>query len=219
MHIIIAGATGLTGSLIVDRLLAHADDVRITGLLRRPSGRNHPRWREHVGPASEWPAVAAGLDADIAISALGTTMRQAGSRTAFEAVDLVSVRDFAAAARRGGVRQMIAVSSVGADPLSRNFYLATKGRMEEELEALAFDRLDIFQPGLLRGTRGGRIRPAERLAILLSPVLNALLRGPLARYAAIDAASVATAIVAVTGAGNPGIFRHENPAIRALAGE
>ena len=95
-------------------------------------------------------------------------MRQAGSQAAFRAVDFDMVVAFARAAAAAGARRMVTVSSVGADPGSANFYLRIKGEMEAALEALGFERLDIFQPGLLRGPRGGDRRPGERIAIALA---------------------------------------------------
>jgi uncharacterized protein YbjT (DUF2867 family) len=114
---------------------------------------------------------------------------------------------------------MVAISSVGADAGSRNFYLRTKGEMEQALEALGFTRLDILQPGLLRGDRTGEVRPAERLGILLSPLMNILLRGRLDRYAAIDADIVAAAAASALRQPLRGFDRHDNRAIRRLAAQ
>jgi uncharacterized protein YbjT (DUF2867 family) len=151
------------------------------------------------------------------VSALGTTMRSAGSQAAFRAVDLDAVVAFAEGARRAAARHMVTVSSVGADRRSRNFYLRTKGEMERALEGLGFERLDIFRPGLLRGERGGERRLGERVGIALSPLVNLVLRGRLDRLAAIDADRVAAAIAACLGDSEPGTFRHENRDIRELA--
>lgn len=145
-------------------------------------------------------------------------MRAAGSEAAFRAVDLDSVLAFAAAVRRSGVKRMVTISSVGADPESGNFYLRTKGEAERGLEALGFERLDILRPGLLRGERGTDRRLGERIGILLSPVVNLFLKGRLDRFAAIDADLVASAIETCLGLTEPGTFRHDNRSIRALAG-
>jgi uncharacterized protein YbjT (DUF2867 family) len=209
------GATGLVGSGSARRLLAQGCDVE--ALLRRPSGLVHPAWREHVVAAAEWPAVVASLNPDAAVSALGTTMRQAGSQEAFRAVDLDAVVAFARAAAAGGARRMVTVSSVGADRGSANFYLRIKGEMEAALADIGFERLDILRPSLLRGARGGERRPGERIAIALSPVVNLLLRGRLDRYAAIEADIVAAAVAGALRRTEPGTFRHENRSIRALA--
>ena len=215
MRIALIGATGLVGSALLDQLLA-AGDAEVRSIARRATGRTHKRLHEYVAPPERWPEIASGVGAEAAVSALGTTMRAAGSQATFRAVDLEMVVAFAAAARAGGAARMVAISSVGADAGSRNFYLRTKGEMEQALEALGFDRLDILQPGLLRGERTGELRPAERVGILLSPLMNVLLRGGLERYAAIDANIVAAAAASTLRQPLPGLYRHDNRAIRRL---
>lgn len=206
------GATGLVGGQAVERLEAAGHDVRT--LVRRPSGR---AGNETVAEAARWPDLVRATDADVAVCATGTTMRAAGSQAAFRAVDLDIAVAFADAARAGGVRHMIAVSSVGADPRSSNFYLRTKGEMERALAGLAFERLDILRPGLLRGARGSERRPGERLGIILSPVVNLFLRGGLDRYAAIDAHLVAESIAGLAGLSGSGTFIHHNRDLVRLA--
>jgi uncharacterized protein YbjT (DUF2867 family) len=215
MRVAMIGATGLVGSLVAPRLLAQGH--QIDALLRWPSGVAHSRLREHVAPAEAWPAIAGALDVEAAVSALGTTMRDAGSEAAFRTVDLDTVVGFASAAAAAGARRMISISSVGADPASANFYLRIKGEMEAALEALGFERLDIFRPGLLRGPRGRHRRLGERIGILLSPLVNPLLRGPLDRFAAIDADSVAAAVVNALGQTGRGTFRHGNREMLRMA--
>jgi uncharacterized protein YbjT (DUF2867 family) len=215
MRVAMIGATGLVGSLAARGLLAQGHEV--DALLRRPSGVVHPNWREHVAPPRDWSAILAGSNPEASVSALGTTMRQAGSQAAFRAVDYGIVVEFARAAASAGARRMVTVSSVGADPRSANFYLRIKGEMEAALEGLGFERLDILRPGLLRGPRGGDRRLGERVGIVLSPVVNLLLRGRLDRYAAIDADLVAAALAGALRQTQAGVFRHENRSIRALA--
>jgi uncharacterized protein YbjT (DUF2867 family) len=99
VRVAMIGATGLVGSLAARRLLAQGCGV--DALLRRPSGLFDPHWSEHVAPAAEWPDVVAQLAPEAAVSALGTTMRQAGSQAAFRAVDLDMVVAFARAAPAG----------------------------------------------------------------------------------------------------------------------
>jgi uncharacterized protein YbjT (DUF2867 family) len=210
------GATGLVGSLFGDRILERGD-AELHAIVRRPSGRSAPRYQEHVAPAEEWPELVASIAADRAVSALGTTMKAAGSRISFRAVDLSMVVAFGRAAQSAGARQIVTVSSVGADPASSNFYLRTKGEMEQSLSGLGFERLDILRPGLLRGPRGGERRLGERLGILASPVVNLLLRGRLDRYAAIDAKDVAAAAAACLSRSEAGVHVHHNDRLRRLA--
>jgi uncharacterized protein YbjT (DUF2867 family) len=214
MRTAIIGATGLVGSLLAERMLLRPVG-EVHALLRRPSGRHHPNWHEHVAPPADWPGLVRNIRPDAAMSALGTTMRAAGSQAAFRAVDYDMVVAFAGAARAAGATRMAVISSVGADPGSRNFYLRLKGEMEQALRALAFDRLAIFRPGLLRGERGGERRLGERIGIAVSPIVNLVMRGPLDRFAAIDAEIVAAAIEAWLRSGESGVY--ENRAIRQLA--
>ena len=210
--IVLIGATGLVGRQAVGRLEAAGHEVLT--LARRSSGR---AGSEIVAPIVRWPELVRDAGAEVAICAIGTTMRSAGSQAAFRAVDLDIAVAFAAAARAAGVRHMIAISSVGADAGSRNFYLRTKGEMETALADLGFDRLDIVRPGLLRGERGGERRPGERLGIILSPFVNLFLRGRLDRYAAIEASQVAEAIAGLAGMGGKGTFIHHNRDIGRIA--
>jgi uncharacterized protein YbjT (DUF2867 family) len=135
---------------------------------------------------------------------------------AFEAIDRTAVVDFARAAREDGARQWMMVSSTGADPESRNAYLAVKGRAEADVLTLGFERVDIFRPGLLMGERPDK-RPAERLGQLMSPLLNLLLGGSLDRYQSIPAQSVAEAMARTAGSTDTGCEVHHNREIRTLA--
>ncbi len=207
------GATGLIGRSLAPLLVEAGHRLLIVG--RRPAGVAGVE--EFVGEIAAWPGALAGRQLDIAISTLGTTWRKAGSWEAFAAVDHRAVLGFARAARSAGARQVIAVSSSGANADSRAAYLALKGRVERDLSALDFERTDLVRPGLLRGARSDDRRLGERIAILLSPLTNLVLRGPLDRFAAIDAAVVARAISALAGEAGEGVFVHHNRGIRAIA--
>jgi uncharacterized protein YbjT (DUF2867 family) len=213
-RILLIGATGLVGRLLADRLARTSTHVH--ALVRRPSGRTGPDWSESVAPPEQWSKIARSVGGDVAISALGTTRRAAGSEAAFRAVDQHMVEDFARAAREADVGQMILVSSVGADAAARAFYLRVKGETEQTLRALDFPRLDLVRPSLMRGDRPER-RSGEGIGIKLSPLLNLFLRGPLDRYAAIDAADVAAAIARLAVRSEPGAFVHHYRELIALA--
>ncbi len=221
-RILLAGGTGLVGGLVARDLLAASS---FSGVLlapaRRDIGRVDPRL---VAPVLDFNApgadgelaaaarVAHAVPLDAYVSCLGTTLRAAGSREAFLAVDRELVLRLAQLARGLGASRAILVSSVGASRQSGNFYLRVKGEVEDAMERLGFARLDILQPGLLIGTRSER-RPAEALAQRFAPLGNALLRGGLRRYRSLEADAVARAIVALLGESAPGVFSHTHDAI------
>jgi len=117
---------------------------------------------------------------------------------------------------------MISVSSVGAKAGSGNFYLSTKGKMEDALAAMGFDRLDILRPGLLLGDRHGPRRTGEAIGMLLAPLTDALMHGGLRRYRSVRADAVARAMLALaagggTTGGGSSVHVHEHDAILSLA--
>ena len=199
--IVIIGATGLIGGLLAENLRAH-------GVIAIGRRRADDIEDQRIASVADWPALVAKLKPDIAISTLGTTIRAAGSQTAFAAIDHDAVVAFARAAKEAGARQFLMVSSVGAGGAS--FYLKTKGQAEASVRALGFDRVDIFRPGLLIGDRSGAARPVERLFTTLSPLTNALTPRAFDQYRAISANDVAAAMARVVGATEPGVFIHHN---------
>ena len=206
MNIIIAGSTGLIGSLLLKRLASH--ELTLVG--RRANSGAPANSKQLIGDTADWPGLMAGVRCDVAICTLGTTMAQAGSKAAFAAVDHDAVIAIAKAAKADGARQFMMVSSVGANAKASNFYLATKGKAEEDIKASGFDRVDIFRPGLLRGERGGKTRPVERLMIGLSPITNLLTPRLFDHYRAIDAGDVAGAVASLVGKAGHGAFVHHN---------
>lgn len=221
--ILLAGATGLIGAQILDLLLAaQRPELRILAPVRRPLESSDLRLTTLIG---DWADSASAPQLEQAlgqqpvsalICALGTTIKVAGSKAAFSAVDHDLVLRLAVAARNRGARQAILVSSVGADPASSNFYLAIKGRTERALQDLGFARLDLLRPSLLLGQRSQH-RPAEALGRVLAPLFNPLLLGGLRRYRAIDAQTVAQAAVHFLGARETGVFVHEFAALADAA--
>ena len=173
---LVAGASGLTGGAALDALLGAPDISRVLAVSRRPLGREHPRLANRIVQFEHLEAQLKGASCDVALCCLGTTSRQAGSQQGFRAVDIDCVLAFARAAKAANARRFVVVSSVGADPGARNFYLRTKGEMEQHLVEAGFESLDILQPSLLLGSRG-EVRPLELAARALTPLVNPLLRG------------------------------------------
>tara|TARA_B100000925_G_C21983216_1_gene463267 strand:+ start:661 stop:1302 length:642 start_codon:yes stop_codon:yes gene_type:complete len=124
---------------------------------------------------------------------LGTTIKKAGSQESFKKVDLDYCLGFAKKARESGASAISVVTSVGANANSKNFYLKTKGKLENEIKAMGFDSVNIFQPGLLIGKRG-ETRPLEFLGQYVSFLLNMFLFGSLKKFRAIEASKVASAM-------------------------
>lgn len=214
---LVLGGTGLIGSHLLVEL---ADDPRwssVTALSRRPLP---PRMagagiREVVADLSRMEDLEGEFAVDRVFVSLGTTMRAAGSKEAFRAVDFHLVRRVAKLAQAAGAGGILLVSSQGADPSSKVFYLRTKGEAEEAVFAAGLPSSTAFRPALLLGDRN-EARTLERVSGGILGVLSPLMTGPLKRYRPISGQAVASAMAAVGlwDSGAPRIL--ESEAIAAL---
>jgi uncharacterized protein YbjT (DUF2867 family) len=211
----LAGASGLTGGCVLDALLEAPDVSRVLAVSRRPLGREHPRLANRIVQFARLEEQLKGASCDVALCCLGTTLRKAGSQEQFRAVDVGCVIAFARAAKAANARRFVVVSSVGADPAARNYYLRTKGEMEGGLEELGFESLDILQPSVLLSWRS-EMRPLELVAGLLMPLVNPLLSGNYLAYRGISARTVAAAMLGAMRCGRRGVQRYTYEGIQAL---
>ncbi len=218
-RILLVGATGLIGRTIIARSPDLAD-ITLQGVARREISFPEGVRMELVLAESEaWPDIISQLVPDAVISALGTTHKKAGSQEGFREVDHDLVLEVGRAAKDAGVKNFVHISSVGADPFSRNPYLRVKGETERDLKALKLRRLDILRPSLLRGKRQNDLRPMEKLGQLSAPVGNLFLRGSKVKYRSIKAIDVADAALAFANAKAGGQFIHEYEALMRMTRE
>ena len=183
-HILLAGATGLTGEHLLDRLLNEPTITRVLAPSRRPLAK-HPHLENPVGDPSVFLPELKGR-VDIAFCCLGTTIKLAGSQEAFRAVDHDMVVAFAKRAREMGARHLIVLSAIGADPKSSVFYNRVKGEMEQSLRVQGWPQLTIARPSLLIGDR-----TEPRLSEQLAAPLSRLIPG---KYHGIEACQLARAL-------------------------
>jgi len=185
-RVLVIGGTGLVGGYAVAELRAMGAGV--TSLVRRGAGAEGERVVDFARLGAE---ETRGFDE--LVCALGTTMKKAGGREAFRAVDYELPLRVARFAREGGARRMALVSSVGADPKSSSFYLRTKGELEEALSAIGFETLHVMRPSFLVGERG-EARVGESIGIAAARMGQGLLRGGLRKYRPVSAEDVGRAL-------------------------
>ncbi|MFL5537449.1 MAG: NAD(P)H-binding protein [Longimicrobiaceae bacterium] len=212
---LVLGATGLVGGHCVDLLLADAVWERVTVLGRRPLDREHSKLVQRVTDLERMDEAADAFAADDVFCCLGTTIRKAGSREAFLRVD----HDYPVAAARlaseHGASRFLLVSALGADVGSRVFYNRVKGQVERDVAALPFDGVALARPSLLLGERAEH-RTGEAFAQAVMPLLSPVLRGPLRKYRAIHARTVAGAMVRLAREGFTGVRVVESDQLEAL---
>ncbi|WP_369970237.1 NAD(P)H-binding protein [Stenotrophomonas rhizophila] len=170
MKVMLVGATGLVGGQVLQQLLDDARCDAVVAPTRRPLNVTDPVLHNPVVDFERLPTDADWWAVDAVICALGSTIRQAGSREAFARVDHDYPLQVATLAQAHGAHAFVLNSAMGADPASRFFYNRVKGRLEQDLRGLGYPSLTLVRPGLIGGERTER-RPGEHLA---SVVLGAL---------------------------------------------
>lgn len=194
--VVVAGASGVVGREVLKALLARDDVGQVVAVGRRDLGVRDGKVVSKVVELRDVASIAVAIPdgTAAAICCLGTTMKKAGSKEAFRAVDYEAVRAFAEAALLRGVGRFVVVTSLGADPDARNFYLRTKGEVEAALRRLGFGQLTIVRPSFIddRGARSER-RLGERLALPVARAIFAV-AGRTNRYAPIGADTVGRAL-------------------------
>lgn len=188
MKAIVIGATGLVGSCIVKELLLRP--VReILVFTRRPLPFTSPAIVNRVvdfNKINEW---AHEIQGDVLFSALGTTLKAAGSKDAQYKVDHDFQYEIARAAQKNLVSKYVLISSVNADSKSKFFYLRMKGELDEKILNLNIGSVSILRPGPLKGHR-----EKQRLNEIISTKILDVLPVP-ASMRPVDATQVASIAV------------------------
>lgn len=215
---VIIGATGLTGSHLVNLLLHNPAFDKVKVLLRSASLKPREGLEVAIIDFADEKSLAAALHGDALFCCIGTTRKKAGGKEEFRQVDFDIPVRCATLAKRQGIGQFLLMSSVGANVRSRFFYLRTKGETEQAVTKLGFPTLHIFRPAALLGKRPDR-RLGEMLGQWLVMVFYYLLQGRWKKYRAIKASTVAKAMIAAVAKGEAGTHIYESDAIKEMAGE
>jgi uncharacterized protein YbjT (DUF2867 family) len=206
-HVLLAGATGLTGGHLLQRLLGDASAPHVLAPTRRALPAQ-PQLENPVGVLSRLVPQLRGT-VDTVFCCLGTTIHQAGSREAFRMIDYELPLALGKQALTLGARHYLLVSSLGADARSRVFYNRVKGEIEQALQRQGWPQLTIVRPSLLLG------RANPRLADRLGPLSRLLPR----RWSGIEASTVASALWRLAQDDLPGVRIVESDELQQLGAE
>ena len=189
---LVIGATGLTGSILLELLLESSAFHKVHVYARRSLGITHSKLQEHLIDFDQYQST---VEADVLFCCLGTTIKKVKTKEAFKKVDLEYPVKFAQLQFGAGTKKMMVVSAMGANANSSIFYSRVKAEMEAALTAIGFEQLTIFRPALITGNRIEH-RSGEKIAAMINGWINPLLVGSLRKYRSIPATKIAQSMLA-----------------------
>jgi uncharacterized protein YbjT (DUF2867 family) len=198
--VIIAGSTGLIGSLLVEIALQHDQIAYVVSLSRNPLEHSDNLRRKSKliqivdNNLQIDEALLPTVKPSIGFITLGSTKKQAGNKATLKLIDVTLAVNVAKGMQKAGVRSIYVVSCIGASLTAFSHYLRCKGEMEKGIEALSFERTVFIQPGPLAGQRKTP-RSDERLLQGFMKLLNPIMKGWLLNYKPIEADIVANAML------------------------
>lgn len=194
MKVLLLGATGLTGGIALNELLARDEVESVVVPVRKSLNIVHSKLHQQEMDFDRMEDHAGLFEVNVIMCCLGTTIKKAGSQEQFRKVDYGYCLKAAELGRAAGAQAFILMSAIGSSSSSTIFYNRVKGELENGVKGLGYPYLSIYHPSLLLGNRPeGRL--GEAMGAKAMPLINRALFGPLEKYRGIEAAKVARAMV------------------------
>ena len=188
---IILGATGLTGSHLLELLLKDSEYERVKVFTRKKLLISHPKIEEHVIDLLKLSEYAKEFRADVVFCCIGTTKAKTPDKALYRAIDYGIPVAAAKLCKKNSIKQFIVISALGANPKSKVLYSQLKGEMERDVIAQQIKHTHFLQPSLIVGDRKEK-RTGEDFSKKFMKLFGVLIP---ARYKMIQAKTIAEAMV------------------------
>jgi len=205
---IIAGASGLIGSNLLQILLDSDAYTEVLTLARKELPVKHPKLRQLVLNFDDLDKYTDEITGHALFCCLGTTRGETPDKAQYRKIDHDYPVKLAQLAHQNNVKQCHIISCIGADTQSANGYLKLKGETENDIKKVGIPALHIYQPSMLTGRKTKR-RWDEGLINGLMTVINPLLIGSLKKYRSIPAIDIAQAMLIQSIDNETGIIIHQ----------
>jgi len=190
---IIAGASGLIGSQLLNNLLENNQYDKIIALLRKEIPFHSPKLLQVIVDYNNLESINDYLKCDDVFCCLGTTIKKAGSQDEFYKVDFQYCLNLAIETHKNGASNFYLVTALGANANSKVFYNSVKGKLENAIQNIGFNSYYIFRPSILLGNRN-EFRLGEKIMQMIMKPFSKLMFGSMKKYAAIESKQVAKAM-------------------------
>ncbi len=198
---IILGASGLTGSIVLEKLI---EDDRYDSIIlfSRSKGKvTHSKITEHNVDLLNLSDSKEQFHGDEVYCCIGTTKKKTPDQKMYHQIDYGIPVSAAKLTKQNGIKKFMVISAMGANVKSSIFYNRTKGEMEEAVIDQGIENTYILQPALITGDRKEK-RSGEKFAQGLFTFFDLLLLGPLKKYQSIKADRIAQAMINLANDGS-----------------
>lgn len=187
---IMLGATGLTGSELLKKLLDDKSYKNVKVFGRRKLEIDHPKLEQFIGDLFKLEKFSKHFIGDEVFCCIGTTAKKTPDKVVYKAIDFGIPVQAAKLSKENDIPFFAVVSAMGANKKSNIFYNKTKGEMEEGVLAQHIPFTYILRPSLILGKRNEK-RLAESWAMTLFEKLSFLFVGPFKKYRPNPAENIA----------------------------
>tara|TARA_R110000772_G_scaffold168511_2_gene280285 strand:- start:37 stop:681 length:645 start_codon:yes stop_codon:yes gene_type:complete len=194
---IILGATGLTGSILLEKLLVDASFEKIKLFSRSSVEKNSPKIEEHLIDMFQLENHSEAFKADVVFCCLGTTKTKTPDKETYKKIDYGIPVAAAKLAKKNGIKTFIVISAMAADANSSIFYNKTKGEMQRDVLQQNIENTYVLQPSLIVGDRDEN-RLGEKVATIFMKTFGFLIPK---KYKMIKAETIAEAMLVLAKEG------------------
>lgn len=206
---IILGATGLTGNILLQKLI---EDIRYDSikLFSRSKIEGLPnKVTQFVGNLLKLEQFKGDFIADEVYCCIGTTAKKTPNKTLYKQIDYGIPVTAAKLSKENNIPTFLVISAMGANKKSNVFYNKTKGEMEYDVLLQNFKNIFILRPSLIGGERKEH-RILEKTGLAIFKVIEPLFIGKLKQYKIINAESIAQAMLYLANNSNAEVIITSN---------
>lgn len=191
---ILLGATGLTGSYVLEKLINNSNYQEIIVFSRRPLDFEHEKIKVVECDLLNLEDQKDLFKADDVYVCIGTTNNKTPNKKLYKEIDFGIPVTAAQLCRENRIDNIVVMSSLGASSKSSVFYSKTKGEMEESVLKMEIPNTYLLRPAMIMGPRKEK-RVGETLGKMITFLINPLLVGSLKKYRGIHVETIAQAMI------------------------
>ncbi len=190
---IILGATGLTGSYLLELLIQSEDYEKVKVFTRRATGRTHKKLEEIICDVLKLEEQADKFTADEVFCCIGTTKAKTPDKKLYHAIDYGIPVSSSKLSEQNNITTFSVISAIGANAKSSIFYSRTKGEMEQRILKCNIPNILIYRPSLIYGKRRDK-RLFENVGLFFTKIVQMFFIGKMKNYKSIHAKDLAKAL-------------------------